>query len=61
MADAKDVLISLPPASVEEAEGLVEPLAQLSEYRAFRLTRAAVLRLAVLEGIEVLKQKAQGK
>lgn len=61
MAEGKDVLITLPPEAVEAAEALVEPLGRFPEYRAFRLTRAAVLRLAVLEGLETLKQKAQSK
>jgi hypothetical protein len=46
----------------ERAEALVQVLAEDPELRALgRMSKTAVLRLAVLHGLEVLEQRARGK
>lgn len=56
---AKDQQISvrLDGGIGERAEALAESLAELPEFQAFRLTRATVLRMAMIEGLAVLEQR----
>jgi hypothetical protein len=56
----KPTQLRLPRDGLERAEALVPLLAQHPEFRALgRLSKATVLRLAVLHGLEVLEQRVQ--
>ena len=58
----KPTQLRLPREALERAEMLIPLLAQHPEFRALgRLSRATVLRLAVLHGLEVLEQRAGEK
>ena len=58
----KPTQLRLPREALERAETLIPLLAQHPEFRALgRLSRATVLRLAVLHGLEVLEQRAGEK
>ena len=56
---ANDVQISmrLPRELVERAEALVALVAQDPTYAGWRVTKAAVLRLALIEGVERLEER----
>ena len=56
---ANDVQISmrLPRELVDRAEALVPLVAQDPAYSAWRVTKAAVLRLALMEGLERLERR----
>lgn len=49
------IMLRIPTAAVERADRLVEQLRARAEYQAFNLTRSAVLRLAVLRGLDALE------
>jgi hypothetical protein len=51
--------LHLPEELLEEADKLVPRLAHVRDYRLMRLSRAMVLRLAIQEGLEVLRRKAE--
>jgi len=53
----KQVSLRLPVDMVERAEALAPVLAALPAYRAFRLERATVFRLAVERGLEELERE----
>ena len=53
----QQVTVRLEPEVVERAEALAGILAKLPEFKAFRMTRTAVLRIAALEGLAMLEQK----
>ena len=56
----KPTQLRLPREALERAETLIPLLAQHPEFRALgRLSRATVLRLAVLHGLEMLEQRAR--
>jgi hypothetical protein len=56
----KPTQLRLPRDALERAETLIPLLAQHPEFRALgRLSKATVLRLAVLHGLEVLEQRAR--
>jgi hypothetical protein len=58
----KPTQLRLPREALERAETLIPLLAQHPEFRALgRLSKATVLRLAVLHGLEVLEQRAREK
>lgn len=57
MTNEVQVSIRLAADVPERAEELARRLAKRAEFRAFRMTRAAVLRLALLEGLELLEEK----
>jgi hypothetical protein len=58
----KPTELRLPREALERAETLIPLLAQHPKFRALgRLSRATVLRLAVLHGLEVLEQRAGEK
>jgi hypothetical protein len=58
----KPTQLWLPREALERAEPLIPLLAQHPEFRALgRLSKATVLRLAVLHGLEVLEQRAGEK
>ncbi len=51
------VSVRLPADVPERAERLAEQLAGLPEFRPFRMTRAAVLRMAMLEGLRAMEER----
>lgn len=53
----QQISIRLEPDVASRAEGLVAKLTTLPEFRPFRLTRAAVLRMAMLEGLAALERR----
>ena len=53
----QQISIRLEPDVAERAESLVAKMTTRPEFRPFRLTRASVLRMAMLEGLEVLEQR----
>jgi hypothetical protein len=56
----KPTQLRLPRDALERAETLIPMLATHPEFRALgRLSKATVLRLAVLHGLEVLEQRVQ--
>jgi hypothetical protein len=56
----KPTQLRLPRDALERAETLIPLLAKHPEFRALgRLSKATVLRLAVLHGLEVLEQRVQ--
>jgi hypothetical protein len=58
----KPTQLRLPREALERAETLIPLMAQHPEFRALgRLSRATVLRLAVLHGLEVLEQRTRDK
>lgn len=57
MANEVQVSIRLPADVPKRAEELARRLAERPEYRAFRMTRAAVLRIALLQGLEQLEKQ----
>jgi hypothetical protein len=58
----KPTQLRLPREALERAETLIPLLAQHPEFRALgRLSKATVLRLAVLHGLEVLEQRTREK
>jgi hypothetical protein len=58
----KPTQLRLPRDALERAERLIPLLAQHPEFRALgRLSKATMLRLAVLHGLEVLEQRAREK
>jgi hypothetical protein len=58
----KPTQLRLPREALERAETLIPRLAEHPEFRALgRLSKATVLRLAVLHGLEVLEQRVQRK
>jgi hypothetical protein len=58
----KPTQLRLPREALERAEALTPLLAKHPEFRALGwLSRATVLRLAVLHGLEVLEQRVQRK
>lgn len=56
----QQISIRLEPDVAERAETLVTQMTPLAEFKAFRLTRAAVLRMAMLEGLTVLEGRYGG-
>jgi hypothetical protein len=61
MTNEVQVTIRVPADVLERAEELARKLAtEVPEYRAFRTTRATVLRLAMLSGLEVLEKRYPG-
>jgi len=57
MPTEKQVSIRLPESALARAEALVDVLAALPEYQAFRVERAVVLRIAVLRGLAELERE----
>ena len=57
MSNEKQVSLRLPVDVLDRAEGLVDRLASLPAFRAFRVERATVLRLAVLRGLDELERE----
>jgi hypothetical protein len=56
----KPTQLRLPREALERAEALIPLLAKHAEFRALgRLSKATVLRLAVLHGLEVLEHRVQ--
>ncbi len=53
----EQISIRLEPELSARAEKLAEALAARSEFKAFRMTKAAALRMAMLEGLSVLERK----
>ena len=53
----EQVTFRLPKDLVERADALIEILGQTPEYRALRLTRSVVLRLAIDGGLEQLEAR----
>jgi hypothetical protein len=52
------VHLHLPDGLLEDADRLIPRLGRIREYQVMRLSRAMVLRLAIQEGLEVLRRKA---
>mgnify|MGYP001273945540 CR=1 FL=1 len=61
MPNETQVALRLPADAVRRAAALAEKMARAPELRAWRLTRSAVLRLALLRGIESLEAEYLGK
>ncbi len=57
------VSLRLPKDLIERAEALAPLIAALPEYQALRISRATVIRLALLEGLDALEARlgANGK
>jgi hypothetical protein len=53
----QQISIRLEPDISERAEAISAALGGRPEFRAFRMTRAAVLRMAMLEGLAALEAK----
>jgi len=53
----EQISIRLEPELGERADALANALASRPEFKAFRMTRAAALRMAMLEGLAVLEQR----
>lgn len=51
------ISIRMEPELAERAERLADQLAVRPEFRAFRLTRASVLRMAMLEGLDEMERR----
>src|SRR5687768_2784492 len=51
--------LHLPDSLLAEADELVPKLAKLRDYQLMRLSRAMVLRLAIQEGLQVLRKKVE--
>lgn len=51
------VAIRLPEALVERADALIAGVAGLPEYQLWRISRSAVLRIAIQKGLEVLERE----
>jgi predicted transcriptional regulator len=56
----EQISIRLDPELSARADSLVATLADRPEFKAFRTTRAAILRMAMLEGLAVLEQRYPG-
>lgn len=62
------ITIRLPQDLLDRLDDLIDPVSELPEYRALRITRSVVLRLALDSGLEALearlattKSKARGR
>ena len=51
------ITVRLPQDLIDRVEDLIDPLSQLPEYRALRVTRSVVLRLALDGGLEALETR----
>ena len=51
--------IRFEPEDIELAESIREALADTDQFRALRMSRAAVMRWAMLEGFEVIRERHQ--
>lgn len=57
MSNETQVSVRLPADVPQRAEDLAELLSGLPEFQAFRMTRAAVLRMAMIEGLAALEER----
>lgn len=57
MAKDEQISIRLEKDVADRAEKLAQIMASRPEYKAFRMTRAAVLRMAMIEGIAALESR----
>ena len=57
MAHETQVSVRLPADVPDRAEALAAALADHPDFRAFRMSRSAVLRRAMLEGLRVLEER----
>jgi len=62
------ITVRLPQDLLDRIDDLIDPVSELPEYRALRITRSVVLRLALDSGLEALearltttKPKARGR
>jgi metal-responsive CopG/Arc/MetJ family transcriptional regulator len=62
------ITVRLPQDLLDRIDDLIDPVSELPEYRALRITRSVVLRLALDSGLDVLenhlevaKPKARGR
>jgi hypothetical protein len=51
------VAIRLPDTLIERADGLISGVGALPEYQLWRISRSAVLRLAIQKGLDVLERE----
>ena len=51
------VAVRLPESLLERADSLIPGLAELPDYQLWRLSRSAVLRLAIQKGLDVLERE----
>jgi len=49
------ITIRVPQDLLDRVDALIDPVSELPEYRALRITRSAVLRLALDSGLDVLE------
>ena len=59
VANDQQVALRLPREALVRADRLAKQLSGRSEFAAFRVTRSAVLRLAVLNGLAQLEQESK--
>lgn len=57
MTNDEQVTVRMPGGTWDRAEALVQHLADRPEFRAARLTRSMVLRMALLEGLDALEAR----
>jgi hypothetical protein len=55
------VSLRLPKDLIERAEAIAPLVAALPEYQALRISRATVIRLALLEGLDALEARVAPK
>jgi hypothetical protein len=60
MTNDQQLSIRLEQGVADRAEALLIEMADLPAFRALRLSRAAVLRMAMLEGLQVLEKRYSG-
>jgi len=56
----KQLMLRVPEGLIDQADALVEPMSQLAEYRMFRMSRSAVMRLALERGLKELEEAHGG-
>lgn len=53
----RQLMLRLPEDLLERADALVEPMSREPEMRLFRMSRSAVMRIALQRGLEVLEER----
>lgn len=54
---AKDVMVRVDSESAQRADKLLKEMAKKPDFKAFQISRAAVLRIAMLRGLESLEEE----
>jgi len=53
----EQITVRLPQDLLDRIDGLIDPVSELPEYRALRITRSVVLRLALDSGLDALEAR----